>query len=225
MNMLLVHHAPSHSFSIIATLKAWEVTYLGNSSQVLRVTINEMNRTRWKKPNMNFVPIVQSSGMGKSKTVDELAKFVFTLPFNLRAADQDGLSCFTCHAVHLHTHTVAGFPTADNKIRDTLHVQLTGSGKETRDHLRCRYLGFLSYLFDAVRQELSAFDKKQTPEELASKWRTYLVSECRRDALYDKVVKNYVSAARMFGLCWFLIFFVKHSSVKATEGEASAAGM
>ena len=51
-----------------------------------------MNTKRHDADYANFLPIVQSSGMGKSRTVDELARRVFTLPFNLRPpADKTGM--------------------------------------------------------------------------------------------------------------------------------------
>jgi hypothetical protein len=37
----------------------------------------------------NQVPIIQSSGYGKSRMVHEQAKLVFTIPFNLRPAPDD----------------------------------------------------------------------------------------------------------------------------------------
>lgn len=42
----------------------------------------------------NMVSIIQSSGTGKSRTIDELARAVFTLPVNLRddGASEGGLS-------------------------------------------------------------------------------------------------------------------------------------
>lgn len=46
------------------------------------MNINRMKRT---KVYTNYVPIVQSSGTGKSRMVHEAARLVFTIPFNLRA--------------------------------------------------------------------------------------------------------------------------------------------
>jgi len=49
-----------------------------------------MNRKRNIVPEedsslfQSFTSIVQSSGMGKSRLVDEVSKRIFTLPFNLR---------------------------------------------------------------------------------------------------------------------------------------------
>jgi hypothetical protein len=47
-----------------------------------------MNRARGDAPYANYLPIIQSSGTGKSRTVHELARLVFTIPFNLRGDDE-----------------------------------------------------------------------------------------------------------------------------------------
>jgi hypothetical protein len=70
-----------------ATRKAWECDFKGESHKLLHRAISEMNLNRTGKTYANFVPIVQSSGMGKSRAVDELGKLVFSLPFNLRNTD------------------------------------------------------------------------------------------------------------------------------------------
>jgi len=38
----------------------------------------------------NYLAIVQSSGLGKSRTVDEMSKRHFVIPMNLRAAGSTG---------------------------------------------------------------------------------------------------------------------------------------
>jgi hypothetical protein len=38
----------------------------------------------------NYTSIVQSSGMGKSRAIDELAKHYFVIPINLRHPDSTG---------------------------------------------------------------------------------------------------------------------------------------
>jgi hypothetical protein len=49
-----------------------------------------MNESRGGEIYANYLPIVQSSGTGKSRMVDELAGEVFTIPLNLREADTTG---------------------------------------------------------------------------------------------------------------------------------------
>jgi hypothetical protein len=54
---------------------------------------------RREGPYSNVVSIIQSSGTGKSRMVDQLAPSVFTIPFNIRSASDDrgiSLSYFYC---------------------------------------------------------------------------------------------------------------------------------
>ena len=49
------------------------------------------------KPEWQYVghtSIVQSSGSGKSRLVDEMAKSIFTIPFNIRARQDDASESF-----------------------------------------------------------------------------------------------------------------------------------
>ena len=43
---------------------------------------------------MGHTSIVQSSGSGKSRLVDEVAKSIFTIPFNIRARQDDASESF-----------------------------------------------------------------------------------------------------------------------------------
>ncbi|KAG8735866.1 hypothetical protein FRC10_010072 [Ceratobasidium sp. 414] len=53
---------------------------------MLNAVIDHINTGRRTANYANFLPIIQSPGTGKSRTVDKLARRVFTLPFNLRLA-------------------------------------------------------------------------------------------------------------------------------------------
>lgn len=57
---------------------------------LLGKAIQDMNIRRGKKDHANFVLILQSSGTGKSRVVDELAKYIFTIPLNLRPSKDIG---------------------------------------------------------------------------------------------------------------------------------------
>jgi hypothetical protein len=50
--------------------------------------LRDMGRKRAEYAYMNQVSIVQSSGYGKSRMMDQMATVVFTIPFNLRS-DKD----------------------------------------------------------------------------------------------------------------------------------------
>ena len=51
----------------------------------LKEVIQDINKKRKpQNPYANMMTIIQSSGTGKSRMVDQLARVVFTLPFNIR---------------------------------------------------------------------------------------------------------------------------------------------
>jgi hypothetical protein len=60
---------------------AWKVDYRGDGAALFKSDLDNMNESCHDMLYANFVPIVQSSGMGKSRLVDETAKLIFTIPF------------------------------------------------------------------------------------------------------------------------------------------------
>ena len=60
---------------------AWTVNYIGNYAGLLLENIKQMAGK--EGPYSKQVSIIQSSGTGKSRMVHELAKLVFTIPFNI----------------------------------------------------------------------------------------------------------------------------------------------
>jgi len=69
------------------------------------------------KPYSNTVSIIQSSGTGKSRMVDQLAHLVFTIPFNLRLSSEARGACPP------FVHAVLQFPDAwMNKVLHSRHL-------------------------------------------------------------------------------------------------------
>ncbi|KAG6824607.1 hypothetical protein H0H92_006364, partial [Tricholoma furcatifolium] len=70
---------------------AWKTPYVGNSHDLLRDAIDEIRLQKsFRNPTPkygNFFAIIQGTGTGKSRTVYELSKYVFTIPFVLRKAE------------------------------------------------------------------------------------------------------------------------------------------
>lgn len=79
LNYVLFH---THFCSV--TEKAWDAKYAGDAHKLLIQALDIMNTNRARRVYDNFVPIIQSSGTGKSRMVNETAKYIFTLLFNLR---------------------------------------------------------------------------------------------------------------------------------------------
>jgi hypothetical protein len=80
--------ALSHLEILSATVNAWTYKYEGDAHILLLKTLLKMSDD--KATYRKVLPLCQSSGMGKSRAVDELRKLVFTLPFNFRQDDDAG---------------------------------------------------------------------------------------------------------------------------------------
>ncbi|KAI0919151.1 hypothetical protein AcV5_002142 [Taiwanofungus camphoratus] len=154
-----------------AAMMAWETPFVGGAHRLLVRTIQTMNAGRKDTAYANYVPIIQSSGTGKSRTVHEAAGLIFTLPLNVRA--QDGKSEFA-------------YPPPDNKVRD----YLTGKRDERETLTAC--LAFFKWLFAKTAMFLQAQEEVKDGETLALSWRNLLDRDGHavRDNLYSKVVAD-----------------------------------
>jgi ABC-type Fe3+/spermidine/putrescine transport system ATPase subunit len=93
-----------HSLNSTDPKNQWVAPFIGNDDLFLLDVINDMDQKRSspvrrnlktdqtgkdQSPNdmhhyMNQVSIIQSSGSGKSRLVDQVAQRIFTIPINLR---------------------------------------------------------------------------------------------------------------------------------------------
>ena len=62
----------------------WTPPFRGEGAELFRLGLDQMNQVRGQRLHANFVPIIQSSGMGKSR----LARLL-TIPFCFRS-ESDG---------------------------------------------------------------------------------------------------------------------------------------
>ncbi|KAH7890620.1 hypothetical protein F5I97DRAFT_1923094 [Phlebopus sp. FC_14] len=122
----------------------------------------------------NSAAIIQSSGSGKSRTVDELADLVFTIPFNLR---------------HSGEHGSAAYPPQDTYVRNYL---CNINNVEDIDEAQHRAHRFLSHLFLEVAKEVEqVFSGRyaSTAQDLAHTWKCHLSKKKNRSKLYKRVVR------------------------------------
>jgi len=63
-------------------MEAWDVAYVGNAAGLLYDHI--ATHSKDMDSYARYTSIVQSSGMGKSRTVDEFSKQHLVVPLNLR---------------------------------------------------------------------------------------------------------------------------------------------
>jgi len=73
------------SDAILATVESWSYPFQGNSPDSLYQYMTQHDNSN---VYARLLPIVQSSGMGKSRMTDELSKKHFVVPFNLREGRQ-----------------------------------------------------------------------------------------------------------------------------------------
>ena len=80
--------------SLEATLQSWDEAYVGEAHHTLYDDIAK--QCRWPyQAYAQYRPITQSSGMGKSRTVDELVKEHLVIPINLQT---EGTGKSRCNA-------------------------------------------------------------------------------------------------------------------------------
>ncbi|KAF8329825.1 uncharacterized protein EI90DRAFT_3062127 [Cantharellus anzutake] len=171
--------APHVDTEIIPIHSSWNTNYELNYHKLLLNNILAMSRTQ---PYSSTVSIIQSSGYGKSRMVDQLATLVFTLPFNLRDP--------------LETR-VGAYPPPDPSVRQLLTKSFnppqSGISDAEERELTVRYYLFFRHLFDSVGKRIKAEFKDTT--NLPCAWRRYLASSTRegvtrREELYKEVVSQ-----------------------------------
>src|SRR5438874_8835159 len=74
-----------------AVYNDWKGEFRGNAVNVLKTLIQDENRMFDKKSYYaRILPIIQSSGMGKSRLLDEVSKEFLTVSFSLRRPKETG---------------------------------------------------------------------------------------------------------------------------------------
>jgi hypothetical protein len=77
LNIIIIYYRPA------AVISAWDMPFKGQAHGRLMVAIDELNSAE-ANSYAKILPITQSSGTGKSKTVDQMAMERIVLPLCLR---------------------------------------------------------------------------------------------------------------------------------------------
>ncbi|CUA67106.1 hypothetical protein RSOLAG22IIIB_13255 [Rhizoctonia solani] len=177
----------SDSHNSLAAL--FKTRYRGN---IAKIFINTLDRERnaysrnidINKPYNWAVSVVRSSGMGKSRMVEEAGKTVFTIPINLR------------EDLPHHKKT---YPPPDINIREYFVTRRTKSNTEQQ----AAYAIFMRELFNETLKSLSNLPRGSTGAQLARTWADHLaegageeVVGINRKKLYDDVVQAAEDADR-----------------------------
>ncbi|CUA71726.1 PH and SEC7 domain-containing protein 1 [Rhizoctonia solani] len=137
---------------------SFRVGYRGGSAQSLRNTTNyytqESKDVADTKLYNRSMPILQSSGTGKSRTVDELADSAFTIPANIRARLGDNAKAY---------------PPPDHSLREYLEDPLIGKSDA---YEQARHAAVVMTACNAATAGVETEFKDQGLEgsELASAW-------------------------------------------------------
>ncbi|PCH44720.1 hypothetical protein WOLCODRAFT_105540 [Wolfiporia cocos MD-104 SS10] len=134
----------------------------------------------------NYVAVVQSSGTGKSRTIDEMSKKHFVIPMNLRRDGSSGTS---------------RFPSPDIDAREYLLDRGYPNGEHSRqEDVSRRICAFLTALFEEANHEVKKFLEKTIDageEAVATHFRELMTTGqsafgqgMARIEFYDRVVKR-----------------------------------
>jgi len=143
----------------IATEVAWERKYNGFATDLLLETISTY-LTHAPYGYAKCSAIVNSSGTGKSRMVDELSKKIITVPMCLRGVYSQGTALFgSSQFSMLICYNIAGYPPPDDSLRDWLIL-----GREDQLSVRLRLHAFIHSLLTVTLKHLESFDDAMSSE-------------------------------------------------------------
>ena len=177
----------------LAVMDAWKLEYLGSAHEVLLKAIDDLHNMPPARNYCKILPIAQSSGMGKSKTVDKVARERILLPMCLR--EDIGKDCFGAYHVlrivdgNSSTYAPA-YPLSDKKVREYFDLAPSTSGEaRCKQHLRA----FLSSLFTLALdlfKKLLPGNNKVSYAKIVEVIYKFFANTSNRDEFYEDVVKN-----------------------------------
>lgn len=93
VSIYFLHLCPSPLiYSSSATEDSWNETYIGQAHVALKAhTMSHWHLDPYHNPYAPYCAIIQSSGTGKSRMVDEFSKQNFVIPLNLRHPEAKGV--------------------------------------------------------------------------------------------------------------------------------------
>ncbi|KAJ7211194.1 hypothetical protein GGX14DRAFT_565068 [Mycena pura] len=139
-----------------AVKEAWDCNYVGDFAEILVQAIDKALAGPSAGGYSNLGSIIQSSGYGKSRMVDEVAKIRFTFPFNLRPAEESAS---------------LAYPHPDNCVRKYFSHSSDRKALALRDRL------FFFHLFNLTVKKLNSIEfESKTAAELPELWREWLKS-------------------------------------------------
>jgi len=134
----------------LATQNAWTATYRGEAPRALWSRIKRA--TQLEHRYTQYLAIIQSSGTGKSRMIDELSKEHLVIPLNLRGSRETGLSFYVLSCSGL-IHALEGYPPPDAEARGYLTVD------DNPRRSRVRAAAFLRAVFQVALESVIEIKK------------------------------------------------------------------
>ena len=182
-------------------MNSWfDLDFRGDAAKALLKTISVY--LVQQKVYAQHAVIVNSSGTGKSRMVDELAKTIITVPMCLRGPKSSGwiyyCSRFTCTF-----NMLTGYPPSDKALRKWL---LSMNRKDQKDVAKLLH-GFLTSLLDVTLERLKAIEDGDTLYNCSGNQDLTVLQilQCRSRSPVCLVAKALYSDTS----CWRTIFVIK----------------
>ncbi|CAE6512503.1 unnamed protein product [Rhizoctonia solani] len=168
---------------VLGVKAGFERPYIGNAAKRFIRTLNREREAFGRNTAVNnpynfAISVVQSSGTGKSRMVQEAAKTVFTIPINIRQESKVA---------------ERAYPPPDRSLRGFFEDRVNYDD----DQQKADYMVLLTVIFDKTQQIIRQLFRGSTGAALAHQWARYLgtdetdieVGKLRKD-FYDDVVKT-----------------------------------
>ncbi|TFK83750.1 hypothetical protein K466DRAFT_655062, partial [Polyporus arcularius HHB13444] len=157
-------------FPLDVLKRAWTTAYqFRRLPELLYAHLNQLNRS---SPYSNHMPVINGSGTGKSRMVDQLGRFVFTIPFNLGNITPTDDGAMT-----------PSFPPGDMVIRELL---LSSADLQNVPVDSLLYI-FLETTFEVVHESVQGFTNSSSYDEQAGAWYNYLNEGGNRKDMYKQI--------------------------------------
>ena len=167
--------------------RAWNEKYVGQAVLALRQDIE--HHCKMKAMYAPYMAIVQSSGCGKSRLVDEFGKGEFVIPMNLRNPSAKGTVIAEIFYVSVST-PLLGFPPADKPLY--LYFEALHKKSDKFKHISA----FFVALFDKCKSRLDLRTAAERKESTARWFRRVMTEEQTMDSTNDFRTKFYEDVVR-----------------------------
>jgi len=138
------------------------------------------------EPYGRYCSIIQSSGMGKSRLLDQFSTKYFMIPINLRDPKAQGLSyLFDTLTFMTHQTPMIGYPPPDNTVRNFLM-----RGISPREEIEPILLHFFIELFLKTAETLKSMGTTD-PGKLIQEFRRHMSEGQRMESVGDDRLKFY----------------------------------